>query len=113
MARRRSVLPEIGVEQGRDGTYERPSGLGYGDPAPIPIRKAVFDKFGNAFGRRGLQRTGILGMLAGDRVEVDFEIAHHPLDDVAAQPVVWVQSYASHDRQAVSFDLAGVGGGGR
>ena len=52
-------------------------------------------------------------MLGGDRFDVDLEIAHDALDDVATQPVVCGHRHPADGREAIGLDLPRVGGGGR
>ena len=52
-------------------------------------------------------------MRGGERDDVDVEVAHQPLDQVAPQPVVGGQRDAAHDRQPARFDRLGIGERGR
>ena len=107
----RGAFSEIGVELRCDRANERPSAAGHDEPVGyhrdqlIGVIKGITLQF----------RDEALCGAAKSRPQVgerDLEVAHQPLDGVAAQKIVSPKANALGDRQSVRRDVPDVVAGG-
>ena len=108
------ALPgEIEVEQSGDRAHEGPIAFADHDAPPVPRREAVLLEPQHSVGRSRLQRRRVGAVFGRDGVDIDLEIAHDALDNVAPHPVVGAHGDPADGREATGFDLLGVGRRGR